>query len=126
MGTRNFWMTKFGTPDATAGPGSASKKVGLLGAGEPSGLRSFWLILSSFFLTSRWGSALGALSSAFGFALSFEPVVFCAPPWSDALGAWSPESLLPPPLLGWSGLGAGAGELGAVGFGSGAGSGTVG
>ena len=33
-------MTKLGTPDAADGPGSASKKPGFVGVGEPSVLRS--------------------------------------------------------------------------------------
>src|SRR3954451_2160726 len=131
IGTRNFWMTKLGTPEATAGPGSASKKVGLVGAGEPSGVRSFSLILSSFFLTSSCGLALGALSSAFFFALSFVPETVCVPPWSDAFGAWSvvwlPEPPLPLPVsgLGLGLVGLGAGDVG-VGAGTGTGSGLVG
>src|SRR4051794_33768697 len=124
-------MTKLGTPEATAGPGSASKKVGLVAAGDPSGLRSFSLILSSFFLTSSCGLALGALSRAFFFALSFVPETVCLPPSSEAFGAWSVVVGVPePPPLPESGLvlglvGLGAGEVG-VGAGTGSGSGLVG
>src|SRR4051794_9554254 len=127
-------MTKFGTPDATAGPGSASKKVGLVGAGEPSGLRRFSLILSSFFLTSRWGSALGTSPSAFGLAFCLSPEPPWSPPLPDAFGIWSGVFVTspgcwpwPPPvgLLGL-GLGLGAGEPGEVGFGTGIGVVTLG